>query len=223
MIAEELEREYSPSSAIGGNYSQYIEQYIEKSESARERCPRTDVLSYGPRPSNTIDVVVPEGAKSCPVVVFIHGGYWQELSKYESFIGADAFVARGIGYAAVDYSLAPNVGMSEIVDECRAALRCLAVNAQALGIDKDQFFLAGSSAGAHLCAMCCAGRNAGKTRFDPRIAGTVLLSGIFCLEPLVETTINRALGMSVGDARDNSPGLLELSSFPDAIVSWGGV
>ena len=36
----------------------------------------------------------------------------------------------------------------------------------------------------------------------------------------MQTSINEAIGMSVQEARRNSPLLLDLASFPDAIVTW---
>ena len=82
----EIEREYSPSSTIGGNYLPYINEYIRESNLVKESY---DVIecSYGPLSTNTLDLILPknflEGAL-VPLIVFIHGGYWQELSKNES-------------------------------------------------------------------------------------------------------------------------------------------
>ena len=57
-------------------------------------------------------------------------------------------------FAAVEYTLATHASIDEKVLECREALNWLALNDQDLGIDKDKIILAGSSAGAHLAAMC---------------------------------------------------------------------
>ena len=104
------------------------------------------------------------------MIVFIHGGYWQELSKRESFSPAASFVSRGIAYAAVDYTLAPTATIDEIVAECRAASAALHAAASDLDVDPERIVLAGSSAGAHLAAMVC---------LDPRAtwrpAGLVLI------------------------------------------------
>ncbi|MDE0256413.1 MAG: alpha/beta hydrolase, partial [Rhodospirillaceae bacterium] len=200
MSPEQLEREYSPSSAIGGDYRPYIRDYRAGSDRARAACRRVETLAYGDRPSNSIDIALPDDGKNCPLVAYIHGGYWQELSKIESFCGADRFCERGIAYAAVDYTLAPHAGLSEIVQECRAALETLFDRAGALGIDAGRIFVAGSSAGGHLAAMsCCAppGVSQGTSR---RIAGAFLLSGVYELEPLVQTSINDAVGMTVEEA-----------------------
>ncbi len=220
MTPEQLEREYSPSSAIGGDYAPFIRDYVAGSERARAACRRVETLAYGGGPSNSIDIALPENGKDHPLIVYIHGGYWQELSKIESFCGADRFCRRGIAYAAVDYTLAPQAGLSQIVQECRTALDTLFDRAGALGVDPDRIFVAGSSAGGHLAAMCCRAAPGARERTRQRIAGAILLSGVYELEPLVQTSINEAVGMSVQEARRNSPLLLDLASFPDAIVTW---
>ena len=221
MSPAQLEREYSPSSAIGGDYRPYIRDYRAGSDRARAACRRVETLAYGDRPSNSIDIALPDDGKNCPLVAYIHGGYWQELSKIESFCGADRFCERGIAYAAVDYTLAPHAGLSEIVQECRAALETLFGHAGGLGIDAGRIFVAGSSAGGHLAAMCCCAPPGDAQGTHRRIAGAVLLSGVYELEPLVQTSINDAVGMTVEEARLNSPLLLDPAAFPDALVTWG--
>ncbi|MEE9414834.1 MAG: alpha/beta hydrolase, partial [Acidimicrobiales bacterium] len=154
----ELEREYSPSSAIGGDFSQYVEAYIARSEAARTQCFNAGStlieLRYGSDVSQSVDLVVPAaGVGPVPLLVFIHGGYWQLLSKRESFFAATACLDQGIAFAAVDYTLAPTASLDEIVNECRRALRLLGESATEYGYDQHRIFIAGSSAGAHLTAM----------------------------------------------------------------------
>lgn len=220
MNPEQLEREYSPSSVIGGDYGPFVRDYLVESGKARAACKRVETLAYGDRPANSIDIALPENGSEYPLVVYIHGGYWQELSKVESFCGADRFCERGIAYAAVDYTLAPQAGLSQIVQECRSALETLFDRAGALGVDPERVFVAGSSAGGHLAAMCCCAADGSADVTARRVAGAILLSGVYELEPLVQTSINDAVGMTVQEARLNSPLLLDLAAFPDAIVTW---
>lgn len=216
MEAEARAIAYSPSSALDGDLDPYIQGYIDKSAAAYAACPNVRSIGYGPRPSNTIDFVAPSSDFAVPLHVFIHGGYWQELSKKESFFPATDTLSRGMAFAAVDYTLAPDAGIDDIVEECCAALARLAAGAGELGVDPERIVVTGSSAGAHLAAMCC-------LKLPPllRPSGAVLLSGVYELAPLLGTYINEALGMDRETADRNSPALADLSEFPKAAISWG--
>ncbi|MDC3347983.1 alpha/beta hydrolase [Paracoccaceae bacterium] len=215
MDAETVQREYSPSSAIGGDFLPFIKAYQADSEKACTACRTVKSLRYGASDTNTIDIALPESGEACPLIVYLHGGYWQLLSKRESFFGADWFVDRGVAYAAVDYTLAPDASLTEIVVECRAALVALFDQSANLNIDPARIYVAGSSAGAHLAAMCCIGVDDGY-----RPSGAILLSGIFELEPFVGVTDNDAVGMDIAEAYANSPLRLNIDDFPPAIISW---
>jgi arylformamidase len=205
LSAEDLEREYSPSSCIGGNYQPYIRAYAERSEAARRAHPPT-TIRYGATAQQTLDLFVPDGVAQPPVLVFFHGGYWQELSKQDSAFAASDCLAAGIAYAAVDYTLAPAATLSEIVEECRAAVASLN--------RFDRLVVTGSSAGAHLAAMVALAA-------DQRVKGALLVSGIYDLEPLIGTSIDAALSLDPATAARNSPLRQALKEFPPSLVCWG--
>jgi arylformamidase len=210
-------RAYSPSSVLpDGDLMPFIQRYIDKSASAYAAHPNVITLAYGKKPSNTIDLVMPVASGSLPLLVFIHGGYWQELSKRESFLPAPDTLARGMGFAAVDYTLAPQASIDDIVAECTSALETLIDRAADFGVDPARIVISGSSAGAHLAAMVCLRLPLGK-----RPCGALLMSGIFELEPLIGTYVNDPLGMTLSDAHRNSPVLCDLGGFPPAVVVWG--
>jgi arylformamidase len=194
-----LEREYSPSSVIGGNYQPYIAAYQSESAQAFRTLSCQRGLRYGPGPRAWLDYF-PAAQKDAELLVFIHGGYWQELSKNESAFLAPAWLASGRAHCVLDYDLAPAVSLEEIVQQCQEGLRWLFENAGLLGFDPAKVIVAGSSAGAHLAAMLCLS--------NPEIKGAILLSGIYELEPLVATYVNQALGLDNARARALSPGLL---------------
>ncbi len=223
LTEEQREVQYSPSSCTGGSFETFIAQYESRSEQARQEFassgPPLQVLRYGDAPSQTVDIVVPRSADvatPCPLIVFIHGGYWQLLSKNESLFAAQDCLSHGIGFAAVDYTLAPNASLDEIVAECHRALAVVRERAPALGVDVERIIVCGSSAGAHLSAMVGLGSSDGW-----RPAGIGLLSGVFELEPLIGTTINEAVGLDVDAARRNSPLLFPLDGFPPTVIAWG--
>ncbi len=229
MSEEDRQREYSPSSAIGGDFSPFIEAYVQESEAARVLCAQAGnhltEVRYGPGEFQTIDLVVPHDAEgTTPLLVYIHGGYWQLLSKRESFFAATGCLDQGLAFAALDYTLAPAASLDEIVEECREALRNLGLAAADYGYDPDRIFIAGSSAGGHLTAMMgLAGidQSAGGLGFAP--AGLVLISGVFELEPLIGTTVNDAVGLDLEAARRNSPMLADLEGLPPSLLTWGEI
>jgi arylformamidase len=222
LDAATLEREMSPSSCIGGDYRPFVDAYASRSAEVRAAFARGSAgrwwpdLAYGPTERERLDLFVPQGASHAPLLVFIHGGYWQELSKAESQFAALDAVQQGVALAVVDYTLAPEASVREIVEQCRRALRWLHLNAGQHGADAQRMVVGGSSAGAHLAAMCAL-----PEACCPGIVGAVLLSGVYELEPLVGTTINEALALNTAEARALSPALMAASGFPPTVLAWG--
>jgi arylformamidase len=172
-------------------------------------------LTYGPSPDERLDFF-PAARPGAPLLVFVHGGYWQELGKSDSAFPALAIVGSGGAFAAVGYGLAPRYGMDEIVGMVRRSLSWLGEHAGRLGIAADDIHLAGSSAGAHLAMMCLL---AGPPAVSVRSA--VLLSGVYDLEPIRLSYVNDVLGMDEAAARRNSP-LHQISGpLPPLVVARG--
>lgn len=210
------EREYSPSSVIGGDYAPYLERY--RADSARARAALTVArdLRYGEAPRALIDYFPPPPSASRPgLLVYFHGGYWQELSKDDSAFLAPAWHAAGFAHAVAGYTLAPEARLPAIVAEGRAAVAWLRANADRLGFDGGNVVLAGSSAGAYLAAACAAAA-------PVPLRGLVAVSGIFDVAPLVGTSINDALGLEAATAASLDL-LRDGLRFPPAVVAWGEI
>ena len=163
----------------------------------RERhAPRA--IAYGPGARNTIDFFA--GDNDGPIVVFIHGGYWQAFDGSSFSHLAGGLNAHGISVAIPSYALCPNVSVDEIIWQMRAASRELARLGRPLVIS-------GHSAGGHLAACMLA---TDWPQFDPSLPRDIVvaayaISGLFDLVPLVETSINRALCLDPAAARAASP------------------
>ncbi|RKF45421.1 alpha/beta hydrolase [Paraburkholderia fungorum] len=221
LDASALEIGYSPSSCTGGDYSAFIAEYRSGSERAYAtlHCERN--LPYGSAPAERLDFF-PASQANAPLVVYIHGGYWQELSKDESCFAANGFIEQGAAFCSIDYTLAPHASVHEMVRQCVTAIEWLHARHAMLGFDPNRVVVAGSSAGAHLAAMATL-RLGSAAQTRRLIKGAVLLSGIFELEPLVQTSINQAVGLTRNDAIDLSPVYFPLADFPSAVVAWGGI
>lgn len=216
----ERDRQYSPSSCVPA-VAPYLEAYAARSREAERGCRNLKNLRWGEQPDETFDYF-PAAAADAPLLVFFHGGYWQELSKNESLFAAPDCIANGIAFAAIDYTLAPKVTLGTIVDQSRRAIRSLHQQAAMLGFDAQRIYVSGSSAGAHLAAMMLVKSwQADYGLPSAAVAGAILLSGIYDLEPLVGTYIDAALHLTAADVATLSPARLKLGSPVQTIVAWG--
>ena len=210
------EREYSPSSLIGGDYAPFLERYRAGSANALQTLAVQRDLRYADGPRTLIDYFpAPASAPRPGLLVYFHGGYWQELSKAESAFLAPAWHAAGFAHAVVGYTLAPAARLPDIVGECRAAVRWLHASADTLGFDAGRIVVAGSSAGAYLAAACADAPAA-------PLRGIVPVSGIYDLAPLIGTSINDALGLD--DATALAMDLLTAPRrYCPAVIAWGEI
>jgi arylformamidase len=216
----EREREYSPSSCVAA-IEPYLDAWVARSRNAETRFRCRKNLPWGERPDEIFDYF-PADSADAPLLVFIHGGYWQEHSKDESLFAAPDCVSNGIAFAAIDYTLAPQASVGSIVEQCRRAIASLYRQAAALGFDPRRIYVSGNSAGAHLAAMLLvAGWQAGYELTDDVIAGAALLSGIYDLEPLLGTYIDAALHLTKADVAALSPLRLKAGRPVRTIVAWG--
>ncbi|HXN73918.1 MAG TPA: alpha/beta hydrolase [Candidatus Acidoferrales bacterium] len=215
-----IEREYSPSRCVP-SAGPFLAEYEIRSRKAEQLLACQKDLRWGDRLDETLDFF-PAASRDAPLLVFIHGGYWQELSKNESLFAAADCIANGIAFAAINYTLAPLARVETIVDQCRRAVAWLHRRAGVIGFDSGRLYLSGSSAGGHLAAMMLAKgwqHTAGVS--DDAIAGAVLLSGIYDLEPLVGTNIAAPLHLTTADAVGLSPIRLPLGRPLPTIIAWG--
>ena len=159
---------------------------------------RWRVIPYGAGPRHRIDFFSGDGTG--PIVVFIHGGYWQALDG--SFFShlAGGLNAHDIDVAIPSYDLCPDVSIDDIIGQMRMASRELAKLGRPLVIS-------GHSAGGHLAACLLA---TGWRALDPLLPENLVtaayaISGLFDLRPLVPTSINKPLKLDDASARAASP------------------
>jgi arylformamidase len=163
----------------------------------REQHPPRSIR-YGPGARNGIDFF--EGDGTGPIVVFIHGGYWQAFDgSYFSHL-AGGLNAHGIGVAIPSYDLCPAVSVDQIIRQMRNASRELARLGRPL-------IISGHSAGGHLAACLLA---TDWPAFDASLPPDLVIaayaiSGLFDLGPLVKTSLNNALRLDDAAAREASP------------------
>jgi arylformamidase len=199
---EEGDRAYLPGLLVA-SVQPYLDEYAHRSALARRELDWR-ALCYGPDPAELVHFF-PAPRPEAPLLVFVHGGYWQQLTEADSSFAARQTVAAGAAYAAVGYALAPRVGLDDIVAMVRRAVLWLARNAADLGVDPNRIVLAGHSAGAQLAAMCLVrGWLPDSLRPADLVCAAVLLSGLYELEPLQHSSIGHAIRLSSAEVAAHS-------------------
>jgi arylformamidase len=199
-----LDAQYNLRAAVPEHLA-YFARYERDSAALRARWPGRLDLGYGSTPRQAIDLFVPSGAAAAPLLVFIHGGYWQSRDRKDFSFVAGPWLEHGVAVALVGYDLAPEVRMDAIVAQVRAGLAWLHRQAPAHGCDPARLHVAGHSAGGHLAAMALATdwRTFGLP--DDVIKGVCAISGVFDLEPIRRSYLNEVVGLDADEARRNSP------------------
>jgi acetyl esterase/lipase len=183
---------------------------LARSAAFRQAHPEHLDVPYRRKPRQRWDLF--PGDPRAPCLIFIHGGYWQ-FNDHAGF----AFVAEGLtalGWSAAlpGYTLAPDAALPEIVSEIGAALDWLADNHAFYGIG-GPVVLAGWSAGATLALLHAQHRLADRL---------LLISGIYELAPLRDTSLNGALALDETTIAACSPLRHELPPVAGAVTVGTG-
>jgi arylformamidase len=180
------QREYSPSSMIGGDLGPILADWQARSAEVAalhpvERRDGGSLLVRGTTPD-------------APLAVFVHGGYWRALSAADSLFMATPYLARGWSFLAVEYTVAPAGTIPQMIAETRAAL------ADAADLGARRMVAVGHSAGAHLLAM------AALVEAPPGpIDSLVLVSGIYDCRHVLHIDVNEVVHLDEASAVELSP------------------
>ena len=159
-------------------------------------------ISYGDGTRQVADLFLPEGnAKG--LAVFVHGGYWMKFGNaYWSHLSAGA-LAHGWAVAMPQYTLCPEVRISNITAEIGQAVTELATR-----ID-GPILLAGHSAGGHLVTRMVCSDSPLPGPVAERISHVLSISGVHDLRPLLRTEMKDGLRLDDAEAIAESPALAE--------------
>lgn len=222
---EELARRYNNGAAVPDWADTLLPRWQRESKRVRADAAGVRDVVYGPLPRNRLDVFTPAGvvpAGGWPMLVFIHGGYWQRLCKDDWSVIAAPFVANGMAAVIVGYTLCPQTTIRGIAREIETAVAYLWSNAPELAINRDRIAMAGHSAGGHLTAWCMTTDwSAYGLPATPFVSATAI-SGVFDLEPLVPIYLNDALKLTNEEALAMSPAYRERCVTCDFTAAVGG-
>ena len=117
MSRAKVEQEYTPSSCVD-DIMVFINDYIRHSKDAQHQLNYASNLAYGNGMGELLDYFPAQ--TDGPLLVYIHGGYWQELSKNESCFMAPGLLEQGTNVAIIDYTLSPQATIKLSQYSCRS-------------------------------------------------------------------------------------------------------
>jgi len=112
-----------------------------------------------------LDLYQPEGSTAAPLLVWVHGGAWENGSK--SAMPLTALVERGYAIASLDFRPASKAPFPGQVHDIKAAIRFLRAEAKRYGYDATRIGILGASSGGHLAAVVGTGNG------DAELEGTL--------------------------------------------------
>lgn len=216
-----LESEYNVR-ARRTDFDEVVADWMRRSATQRDDTNCRLDLAYGSGERERMDLFTANDPDA-PTLMYIHGGYWQRHDKSIYSFLAEPFVNSGANVVIPNYDLCPAGTIPEITDQIQQAIIWLWRNAASLGVSGDHINVSGHSAGGHLTAMMLATDwpvLGGDLPADI-IKSAIILTGIYELEPLRNTTINEAVGIDEWTAADYSPLYLSPTSSAPLLVSLG--
>ena len=205
LSREALDRAYNNTAACPHAAATLAALAARSVETRRQFCVARDV-PYGDAERTRFDVLAC-GKPDAPLLVFIHGGYWQRNHKDMFTAMAEGPLALGMDVALIGYTLAPDASLTEIIAECERAIRAILART-----GPRQLIVSGWSAGGHLAARLVE---------MPEVGAALAISGIFDLEPIRLGELNDKLHLTAQEAQAESP-LHRLGRAPKPVlVAYG--
>ena len=165
-------------------------------------------IAYGPDARQKLDIYTPATARTDAlqktsedeeprkVLIFFHGGSWRdgEREGYE-FLGK-AFAERGFVTVIADYRKTPAVKFPAFIEDAASAIRWTYDNIARHSGSRDQIYLMGHSAGAHIAMMAALDpQYLAKQGLDGKvIKGVIGLAGPYDFLPFTSDGAKAALG-----------------------------
>jgi|TARA_B100000315_G_scaffold251797_1_gene287251 arylformamidase len=216
----ELDAQYNQATLVP-DLSPYMEHWNKAGAEAREKLDCKLDIAYGPGEVELLDIF------SCkqdlaPIHVHLHGGAWRRMDKEHVSYHAPPFVDAGAIFITLNFGLAPEYALEDIVGQVRLALKWVWNNANTFKGDQDWIFLSGISSGAHLAATILA--DGWRDSFglpEDVIKGAVLASGPYDLEPVRLSARNEYLNLDQASADRSNPLKHIPHNGPPILVCWG--
>ena len=103
---------------------------------------------------HTLNVYRPRGNREVlPVILDVHGGGWYYGDKELNSYFCRSLVREGFAVVDVSYRVAPEGDIFTQIKDICAAMEFVGAHAEEFGLDMQNFFIVGDSAGGHIAAL----------------------------------------------------------------------
>ena len=196
MTRMDFETEYNNRARVP-DHAAYGERWAAQSEAWRKAGQCELDLAYGPEERQRFDLfhASSAGGKPAAMLVYVHGGYWQWGDRKGHGWVARELNKAGVTVAVPSYRLCPAVSVMDVVSDVRA---CVTAVWKRFGVP---MAVAGHSAGGHLTAAMLATDWAKLGLPSNVVRAAYAISGAFDPEPLIGTSIDSGLRLTVETAR----------------------
>ena len=115
-------------------------------------------------PYHLLDVYSPhEQRELLPVIIEIHGGGYISCNKEINAQHGQYLASKGFHVVNINYSLCPEFGISDVLNELNNVLNWIKDHAEAYGFDTNRVSLTGDSSGGHIVLLAAAIYSSGKS------------------------------------------------------------
>ena len=180
-------------------------------------------VAYGTDTDQTLYVFRPKQAQpNLPILIFVHGGSWQEGNAADyGFVGR-AFAANGFLTFVVNYRKHPQHPYPSFVQDVATSLKWVHSNALQYGGDAEKIFLVGHSAGAYDIALAVLSQRyleetGAKSSY---VKGVATLAGPFDFLPL-DSDITREVFGKISDLESTQPVNFVRKDAPPFLILHG--
>lgn len=111
-----------------------------------------------------LDLYMPTGVKTPPLLVWVHGGTWSRGTKANV---PKQLTVQGFAVASVDFRQSTDARFPGMIHDIKAAIRFLRAKRDVYGYRADRIAISGLSSGGHLAALV------GVTNGERELEGTV--------------------------------------------------
>ena len=203
FLPDQMEYQYNPRESVP-EYPELAKVRAAQAKKVRETAKSWLNVPYGGSPREMLDIYAADKPGG-PVLVYIHGGYWRSGSKEDNCSFVPTFTKRGATVVLVEYDLCPQVTVTDIVRQTRAAIAWVCKNIMRYSGDPSRIYVSGHSAGGHLTAMALAHDWTREGLPPDCIKGAVATSGVFDLDMVMKISVQEQVKLTPEVAKLNSP------------------